>query len=413
VGSTEITDNQIVNADVATGAAIDGVKISPDFGTQNVVTTGNIGVGTNAPATRLHVLNSAASITPALDIQATDPSGDASANLASTTDTYSIGTTSAGSFKISNSIALGTNDNLEIRTGTTDGSGVSKVFMDMGPRGQDGLHISSTSSWGTSLHISNGGSTSTTAGYTMAVTGAGGPTGQAGDFAMLNGTSKVMTIGYNSAGPNYAVTFPQYSALFSTYEMRMGINLGTSTTPSYNLEISGNAAKSVGGSTWTVTSDLRLKKDISKYTDGLNVITKINPIWFRYNGKGGSKMGNELQVGVAAQEMKEIAPYTVGRFKAKYDENASEETEFYNFDYSAIGYALINAVKELDAKVKVLESENALLKQQLKDSIPENINESPLLKAELEKQKSRTDQLESELAEIKRLLSIEANSKEK
>jgi hypothetical protein len=247
----------------------------------------------------------------------------------------------------------------------------------------------------------------------MAVTGAGGPTGQAGDFAMLNGTSKVMTIGYNSAGPNYAVIFPQYSALFSTYEMRMGINLVSGATPSYNLEINGNAAKSVGGSTWTVTSDLRLKKDISKYTDGLNVITKINPIWFRYNGKGGSKMG-DMQVGVAAQEMKEIAPYTVGRFKAKYDEKSTEETEFYNFDYSAIGYALINAVKELDAKVKALESENASLKQQLKDSPPGNSDDSSSqLKAELEKQKTRTDQLESQLTEIKRLLSIEANNKGK
>ena len=37
-----IIDGTIVNADISNNAAIDGTKISPDFGTQDVVTTGNI-----------------------------------------------------------------------------------------------------------------------------------------------------------------------------------------------------------------------------------------------------------------------------------------------------------------------------------------------------------------------------------
>jgi hypothetical protein len=40
VTSSEITDATIVNADVATAAAIAGTKISPDFGSQNIATTG-------------------------------------------------------------------------------------------------------------------------------------------------------------------------------------------------------------------------------------------------------------------------------------------------------------------------------------------------------------------------------------
>jgi len=45
VTSTMIDDGTIVNADVNTSAAIAGTKISPDFGSQAVTTTGNIVVG--------------------------------------------------------------------------------------------------------------------------------------------------------------------------------------------------------------------------------------------------------------------------------------------------------------------------------------------------------------------------------
>ena len=42
VTSTDIADGTIVNADVNASAAIAGTKISPDFGSQNIATTGTI-----------------------------------------------------------------------------------------------------------------------------------------------------------------------------------------------------------------------------------------------------------------------------------------------------------------------------------------------------------------------------------
>jgi hypothetical protein len=39
----------IVNADVSASAAIAGTKVSPNFGSQNIVTTGDAGVGTATP----------------------------------------------------------------------------------------------------------------------------------------------------------------------------------------------------------------------------------------------------------------------------------------------------------------------------------------------------------------------------
>ena len=45
VASANIVDGTIVNADVSASAAIAGTKVAPDFGSQNIVTTGTLGAG--------------------------------------------------------------------------------------------------------------------------------------------------------------------------------------------------------------------------------------------------------------------------------------------------------------------------------------------------------------------------------
>jgi hypothetical protein len=45
VASANLVDGTIVNADVSASAAIAGSKIAPDFGSQNIVTTGTLGAG--------------------------------------------------------------------------------------------------------------------------------------------------------------------------------------------------------------------------------------------------------------------------------------------------------------------------------------------------------------------------------
>lgn len=67
VTSTMITDGTIVNADVNASAAIAGTKISPDFGSQNVLTTGNVGIGTSSPSSLLHI---SSTVDTALKVQA-------------------------------------------------------------------------------------------------------------------------------------------------------------------------------------------------------------------------------------------------------------------------------------------------------------------------------------------------------
>jgi hypothetical protein len=57
VASANIVDNTIVNADVSASAAIAGTKVAPDFGSQNVVTTGTLDAGATTLAGALTLGN--------------------------------------------------------------------------------------------------------------------------------------------------------------------------------------------------------------------------------------------------------------------------------------------------------------------------------------------------------------------
>ncbi len=131
--------------------------------------------------------------------------------------------------------------------------------------------------------------------------------------------------------------------------------------PLYQLHLSANSAAKPTSSSWTVVSDERLKKDIEPFTDGLNVITKINPVSYKLNGKAGTPENAE-GISIIAQDIQEIAPYTVSSYMAKLEETDTIDTELYDFDSSSLTFVLINAVKEQQEQIELLQEEIALLK---------------------------------------------------
>jgi hypothetical protein len=124
--------------------------------------------------------------------------------------------------------------------------------------------------------------------------------------------------------------------------LTQGGNTGIGTTlPAYTLEVNGTAGKP-GGGAWTASSDSRLKKNITPYTDGLQTILLIDPVSYQYNELSG--YDTEIRyVGVLAQELQKIAPYMVGTYQ-------KDGETYFNVDNSAMTYLLINAVKELAAQ---------------------------------------------------------------
>jgi len=90
--SADIKDDEIVNADVNASAAIAGTKISPDFGSQNIVTTGTLTIG-GGTAISKH-LSATSSVTFNLD----------------TADTCTEATTSISGAAVGDSVAVGIAD---------------------------------------------------------------------------------------------------------------------------------------------------------------------------------------------------------------------------------------------------------------------------------------------------------------
>jgi hypothetical protein len=106
----------------------------------------------------------------------------------------------------------------------------------------------------------------------------------------------------------------------------------------------------VGGGSFNSYSDSRYKQDISAYGKGLAEIKQVEPKNYRYTAefmKSGSP--SQAFVGVIAQELEGTAFANC----VKTDANG-----YKIVDTSELTFALINAVKELSAKIDQLEARN-------------------------------------------------------
>jgi len=81
-------------------------------------------------------------------------------------------------------------------------------------------------------------------------------------------------------------------------------------------------------------------------------------VWFQYNGQAGIETGDKKFVGIIAQEMQKIAPYTIGTFM--HQDSLGNKTEYLDYDANAVTYILINSVKE---QQQVIEQKDAELRE--------------------------------------------------
>ncbi|MDP4221488.1 MAG: tail fiber domain-containing protein, partial [Bacteroidota bacterium] len=126
--------------------------------------------------------------------------------------------------------------------------------------------------------------------------------------------------------------------------------------------------------TWTIASDARLKNVLRPFSDGLDVLLKINPIWYRYNGLAGLPTETE-NIGILAQDMKLIAPYTVGTAQVKLHPDDAQTSEILTYNSHAITYVTINAIKELNQKITDLQQRLDAMEQLLQaNGIDPNAN---------------------------------------
>jgi hypothetical protein len=167
-------------------------------------------------------------------------------------------------------------------------------------------------------------------------------------------------LGYNSGGKPDIVNATAIGAsakvtASNTVVLGNNANIGIGVSaPVYQLQMSTGTAAKAGSSSWMIMSDSRLKKNVSTFTDGLDLLRQIKPVWFQYNGKAGIETGDKKFVGIIAQEMQKIAPYTIGTFT--HQDSLGNKTEYLDYDANAVTYILINSVKE---QQRVIEEKEA------------------------------------------------------
>jgi hypothetical protein len=117
-------------------------------------------------------------------------------------------------------------------------------------------------------------------------------------------------------------------------------------TPGGQFELSLDQGRKPATSTWTITSDARLKNIDGAYTKGLEEIIKLNPIAYHYKNVGDKKFDEKTlavqAVGFSAQDVQKIFPEAVG----------TDDDGYLNLNIHAILIASVNALKELNAKVE-------------------------------------------------------------
>jgi len=165
-----------------------------------------------------------------------------------------------------------------------------------------------------------------------------------------NYTNAITTGDKNICIGNY--THP--SAVDGIYQTIFGYNLtgkGNTTTL-----LQGNAYNSANTSAFQTTSDRRIKKNIVDNTTGLDKINQVRVRNFEYrtfdeiteldNPAAAVVKKEGTQVGVIAQEIMEVLPDVVQQ----------ESTGAYSVNPDNLTWYLVNAVKELSAKVTELEA---------------------------------------------------------
>jgi len=144
-------------------------------------------------------------------------------------------------------------------------------------------------------------------------------------------------------------------------------NLGIGVTaPTFQLQLSQNSAAKPGSNTWTVSSDARLKKNMHPFSDGMEVLEKIRPIWFTYTG--AENHPQEQFVGTTAQELQQVAPYMVTILKKE----SSVGKNLLGVDYGPLQFIMVNALKQQQELIKNQQREIDLLKERL-DRMERNI----------------------------------------
>jgi trimeric autotransporter adhesin len=160
-------------------------------------------------------------------------------------------------------------------------------------------------------------------------------------------------MGTKSANDLFLMT--DWGAKVTIKSVSGNMGIGT-TTPCEKLQVVGNIAVS---GTVGACSDSRYKKDIMGLTNSLAKVNQMQGVSYNWRMDEFPKMGfnKEAHIGFIAQDLEKIYPEFV----------MTNSEGFKSVDYARVTPVLVEAIKELTAKVNALESQNKDLRAQAGD----------------------------------------------
>jgi hypothetical protein len=223
-----------------------------------------------------------------------------------------------------------------------------------------------TLSLATPVAIANGGSGQTSAGAAFNALAAGG--GTMGGQLIVNAPTQ-NTAALNS--PNGSTPINLVMAVPSVHTYTLAVDTGggwgvySNTGVAYRLQISASGT-CTASSTWGVISDPLLKRDVAEYPPGLDEICALTPIAFYWNGMAGTVDDGELHYGLSAEQVAEHLPELIRDYEYKPPEGREDEAMILkSYSPTDLVFVLINAVKELEARVRELEERPPNVPEQL------------------------------------------------
>lgn len=312
---------------------IGGVSAIQTFAQTNLVLLpygGNVGIGTTAPQSLLHIQ------------QSTDSQGNSLAVWNKEAQATWLWEDSSGNFRIDSGGAAGRNILLNSTGAGSVGIGTTAP--------QRTLEVNGGSQFDSTMYLTGGASI-----VLDNVGGAG-----ASDYWIGHGHGGGVPESlafYAPAGQSleFGIANNAYMIMNTT-----GLNIGNGAAPPYTLTVNGTAyASGAAGA----LSDRRHKTDIELFTaDALKIVKQLKPVTFRWKEPKDDGMKGE-QIGFIAQDVQPVLPDVVM--------TANDADKTLGLKYDSLIPVLAKAIQEQQAEIKAEKQKEADEIKLLRDQLAE------------------------------------------
>jgi len=376
VASANLVDGTIVNADVNASAAIAGTKISPDFGSQNVVTTGTLGSGDltlTSTGPKITFTDSDSDpdyfiqnnngtfrlrdVTNGVDRLAVNSDGHI--DIAGNLDCLA-GLDVTGDITATGDLTL-TNSGPKITFTDSDNNPDYFIQDDNGEfrirdatNSADRLEINSDGSIDLNGNVNISSGVDVTG--NMTVTGTVDGRDVAADGTKLDGIESGATADQTASeiasalsgqnvyvGGSNHIGFSSNDRFSNTANNHIDVQVNGSTEFRFESDGDFHADGDVIAQSTTISSDRRLKENIEVIPNALDKVLALNGVsfdWKKTGEKSAGVIAQEVQ-GVLPEAVKEVTPLKGG------DSHLS-------VNYHALTSILIESIKELKAEIEEL-----------------------------------------------------------